>query len=136
MTINAIRTASLFNSKSPPRESAARRGRLGAAAPRTGERREGSAGSAEEGRMSGDDPAELLRALVERQRAEDASARAAHTLAEAEERAEDDQEAAAEVVQARERYEAAVAAADAARSRRREIEAGSHLATWTVPTSC
>ncbi len=73
--------------------------------------------------MSGDDLAELLRASVEQQRAEAASARAAHTLAEAEGRAEDDQEAAAEVVQARERYEAAVAAAEAARSRRREIEA-------------
>jgi hypothetical protein len=70
--------------------------------------------------MNGDDLAELLRALVELQRAEDASARAAWVLAEAEEA---DPALPAEVEQARERYEAAVAAVEAARARRREIEA-------------
>ena len=69
--------------------------------------------------MSGDDLAELLRALVELQRAEDASARAAWVLAEAEEA---DPPRPAEVARARERYETAVAAVEAARIRRREIE--------------
>ena len=69
--------------------------------------------------MNGDDLAELLRTLVEQQRAEDASARAAWVLAEAEEA---DPALPAEVEQARERYEAAVAAVEAARARRREIE--------------
>ena len=70
--------------------------------------------------MSGDDLAELLRALVEQQRAEDASARAAWVLAEAE---EPDPVRPAEVARARERYEAAVAAVEAARAWCREIEA-------------
>jgi len=70
--------------------------------------------------MSGDDLAELLRALVEQQRAEDASARAAWVLAEAE---ETDPVRPAEVARARERYEAAVAAVEAARAWCREIEA-------------
>jgi hypothetical protein len=70
--------------------------------------------------MSGDDLAELLRALVELQRAEDASARAAWVLAEAEEA---DPTLPAGVARARERYEVAVAAVEAARARRREIEA-------------
>ena len=69
--------------------------------------------------MSGDALAELLRALVELQQAEDASARAAWVLAEAEEA---DPPRSAEVARARERYEAAVAAVEAARARRREIE--------------
>jgi ATPase subunit of ABC transporter with duplicated ATPase domains len=70
--------------------------------------------------MSGDDLADLLRVLVEQQRAEDAAARAAWLLAEAEEA---DPARPAEVARARERYEAAVAAVEAARARRREIEA-------------
>ena len=70
--------------------------------------------------MNGDDLAELLRALVEEQRAEDAAARAAWELAEAEEA---DPARPKEVARARERYEAAVAAVEAARVRRREIEA-------------
>jgi hypothetical protein len=70
--------------------------------------------------MSGDDLAELLRALVGLQQAEDASARAAWVLAETEEA---DPALPTEVEQARERYEAAVAAVEAARARRREIEA-------------
>ena len=70
--------------------------------------------------MSGDDLAELLRALVEEQQVEDASARAAWVLAEAEEA---DPAPPAEVARARERCEAAVAAVEAARARRREIEA-------------
>ena len=70
--------------------------------------------------MNGDDLAELLRALVELQRAEDASARAAWALAEAEEA---DPPRLAEVARARERYEAAVAAVEAARARRRKLEA-------------
>ena len=70
--------------------------------------------------MNGDDLAELLRALVEEQRAEDAAARAAWALAEAEEA---DPQRPAEVARARERYEAAVAAVEAARARRRELEA-------------
>ena len=70
--------------------------------------------------MNGDDLAELLRALVEEQQAEGASARAAWELAEAEEA---DPPRPAEVARARERYEAAVAAVEAARARRREIEA-------------
>ena len=70
--------------------------------------------------MSGDDLAELLRALVEEQQADDAAARAAWVLAEVEEA---DPPRPAEVSRARERYEAAVAAVEAARVRRREIEA-------------
>ena len=70
--------------------------------------------------MNGDDLAELLRALVELQRAEDAAARAVWLLAESEEA---DLPRPKEVARARERYEAAVAAAEAARARRREIEA-------------
>ena len=70
--------------------------------------------------MSGDDLADLLRALVEQRRAEDAAARAAWVLAEAEEA---DPALPAEVARARERYEAAVAAVEGARARRREIEA-------------
>ena len=70
--------------------------------------------------MNGDDLAELLRALVELRRAEDGSARAAWVLAEAEEA---DPAPPAEVERARGRYEAAVAAVEAARARRREIEA-------------
>src|SRR4051794_4645309 len=94
----------------------------GTAARGQGERREVSDGQVAEGGMSGDDLAELLRALVEQQRAEDASARAAWALAEAEEA---DPALPAEVARARarERYEAAVAAVEAARARRREIEA-------------
>src|SRR4051794_41839574 len=70
--------------------------------------------------MSGDALAELLRILVEQQQAEDAAARAAWKLSEAEEA---DPAQPAEVARARERYEAAVAAVEAARARRREIEA-------------
>src|SRR5690242_8309820 len=70
--------------------------------------------------MTGDDLAGLLRVLVEQQQAEDAAARAAWELAEAEEA---DPPRPKEVAQARARYEAAVAAAEAARARRREIEA-------------
>ena len=70
--------------------------------------------------MTGDDLAGLLRVLVEQQRAEDAAARAAWLLAEAEEA---DPARPAEVARARERYEAAAAAVEAARARRREIEA-------------
>ncbi len=70
--------------------------------------------------MSGDDLAGLLRTLVEQQRAEDAAARAAWVLAEVEEA---DPARPAEVARARERYETAVAAAEVARGRRREIEA-------------
>jgi len=70
--------------------------------------------------MNGDDLAGLLRVLVEEQRAEDAAARAAWVLAEAEEA---DPQRPAEVARARERYETAVAAVEAARARRREIEA-------------
>ena len=70
--------------------------------------------------MNGDDLAGLLRALVEEQRAEDAAARAAWVLAEAEEA---DPPRPKEVARARERYEAATAAVEAARVRRREIEA-------------
>ena len=69
--------------------------------------------------MNGDDLAGLLRALVEEQQADDAAARAAWLLAEAEDA---DPVLPAEVARARERYEAAVAAAEAARTRRREIE--------------
>ena len=69
--------------------------------------------------MNGDDLAGLLRVLVEQQRAEDAAARAAWVLAEAEEA---DPPRPKEVARARERYEAAVAAVEAARARRREIE--------------
>ena len=70
--------------------------------------------------MNGDDLAELLRALVEQQRADDAAARAAWVLAEVEEA---DPPRPKEVARARERYETAVAAVEAARVRRREIEA-------------
>jgi len=70
--------------------------------------------------MSGDALAELLRVLVEQQRAEDAAARAAWLLAESEEA---DPPRPKEVARARERYETAVAAVEAARARRREIEA-------------
>jgi hypothetical protein len=70
--------------------------------------------------MSGDDLAGLLRTLVEQQRAEDAAARAAWVLAEVEEA---DPPQPAEVARARERYEAAVAAVETTRARRREIEA-------------
>ena len=70
--------------------------------------------------MSGDDLAGLLRVLVEEQRAEDAAARAAWVLAEAEEA---DPARPAEVARARERYETAVAAVETTRARRREIEA-------------
>ena len=70
--------------------------------------------------MSGDDLAELLRVLVEQQQAEDAAARAAWVLAEAEEA---DPPRPKELARARECYEAAVAAVEAARVRRREIEA-------------
>ena len=70
--------------------------------------------------MNGDDLAELLRALVEQQQAENAAAKAAWLLAESEDA---DPPRPAEVAQARERYEAAVAAVEAARVRRREIEA-------------
>jgi len=70
--------------------------------------------------MNGDDLAGLLRALVEEQQADDAAARAAWELAEAEEA---DPPRPAEVARARERYEAAVTAVEAARARRREIEA-------------
>ena len=69
--------------------------------------------------MNGDDLAELLRALVEEQQADDAAARAAWVLAEVEEA---DPPRPAEVSRARTRYEAAVAAVEAARARRREIE--------------
>src|SRR3954465_15490889 len=84
----------------------------GTAARGQGGRREVGDGQVAEGGMSGDALAELLRALVELQRAEDASARAAWVLAEAEE-AEPAPPAAVE--RARERYEAAVAAGEAAR---------------------
>ncbi len=70
--------------------------------------------------MNGDDLADLLRVLVERQQADDAAARAAWALAEAEEA---DSLHPAEVTRARERYDAAVAAADAARARCRDVEA-------------
>ena len=70
--------------------------------------------------MNGDALAALLRALVEEQQAEDAAARAAWVLAEAEEA---DPPQPKEVARARERYEAATAAIEAARVRRREIEA-------------
>jgi hypothetical protein len=70
--------------------------------------------------MSGDDLAGLLRTLVDQQRAEDAAARAVWVLAETEEA---DPALPAEVARARERYEVAVAAVEAARARRREIEA-------------
>ena len=70
--------------------------------------------------MNGDGLAELLRVLVEEQRAEDAAARAAWLLAENEDA---DPPRPKEVARARERYEAAVAAVEAARVRRREIEA-------------
>ena len=70
--------------------------------------------------MSGDALAELLRVLVEQQRAEDAAARAAWLLAESEEA---DPPRPKEVARARERYETAVAAVETARVRRREIEA-------------
>ena len=66
--------------------------------------------------MNGDALAELLRDLVEKQQAEDAAARAAWVLAEAEEA---DPPRPKEVARARERYEAAVAA----RAHRREAEA-------------
>src|SRR4051812_37086477 len=92
----------------------------GAAARGPGGLSEVGDGQVAEGGVSGDDFAELLRALVELQQAEDASARAAWMLAEAE---EDDPALPAEVARARERYEAAVAAVEAARARRREIEA-------------
>ena len=72
------------------------------------------------GRLGAERVAELLRVLVELRRAEDASARAAWVLAEAEEA---DPARPKEVARARERYEAAVAAVEAARARRREIEA-------------
>jgi hypothetical protein len=70
--------------------------------------------------MNGDDLAELLRVLVEEQRAEDAAARAAWVLAGTEEAGP---ALPTEVARARERYETAVAAVEAARARRREIEA-------------
>src|SRR4051812_33900288 len=92
----------------------------GTAARGQGGRREVGDGQAAESGMNGDALAELLRALVELQQAEDASARAAWALAEAEEA---DPVLPAEVEQARERYEAAVAAVEAARACRREIEA-------------
>src|SRR4051812_38134187 len=92
----------------------------GAAARGQGGLSEVGDGQVAEGGMNGDDLAELLRALVELQQAEDASARAAWVLAEAEEA---DPAPPAEVERARERYEAAVAAVEAARARRRGIEA-------------
>src|SRR5690242_15606363 len=55
------------------------------AAPRRGQRRAVLARPRAGGGMNGDDLAELLRALVEEQQAEDAAARAAWELAEAEE---------------------------------------------------
>ena len=73
--------------------------------------------------MSGDELAELLRALAAQEHAEERLAKAAHALAEAEERAEDDPDAVAAVERCRKLYEAADAAVGFARGRRRELEA-------------
>ena len=69
--------------------------------------------------------AELLRAIAEQERLEALATKAAHALAEAEERLDDEASGVtvAEVEELRLRYAEALAAAEAARVRCREIEA-------------
>jgi len=69
--------------------------------------------------------AELLRAIAEQERLEALATKAAHALAEAEERLDDEASdvTVAEVEELRLRYAEALAAAEAARVRCREIEA-------------
>ncbi len=71
--------------------------------------------------------ADLKRAIEAQDRAEAATARTAHALAEAEERAEETGDAA-EIEALRAAYETAEAAADEAPRRRREAEVGTDLA--------
>ena len=68
---------------------------------------------------------ELVRALAEQEHVEERLAKAAHALAEAEERLDDEASdvTVAEVEELRLRYAEALAAAEAARVRCREVEA-------------
>src|SRR5690349_23873802 len=69
----------------------------------------------------------LRRAILAQEQAEAAAAKAAHALAGAEERLDDGATTDAEVEPLRLRYAEALAAADAARKRRREAEAATTL---------
>ena len=72
-----------------------------------------------------DPPADLLRAIAAQERLEALATKAAHALAEAEERLDDEASdvTVAEVEELRLRYAEALAAAEAARARCREVEA-------------